>query len=114
MVVASALWATTHGIVLLASGLGQAVEGLEILAITVVVAGPILILLASPGTAVLFSPSTSPRCRSMPERRWWTLSLQWFAAALSVALAFGLVRLLSVGPLVEVVWAGVLMTGPGR
>ena len=105
--------ATTHGVVLLASGFSHAGQSLEILAITAVVAGPILYLLGSPGTATLFHPSASTEARVVRRRRWWTLSVQWLAAALAVFFAFGLVRLLSLGPLVEVVWAGVLVAEPG-
>jgi hypothetical protein len=114
MVGVSAASATTHGAVLLAGGFGSAAKGLEILAITAVVAGPILVLLGSPGTEALFNPSASLGPRAAHERRWWTLSVQWLAAALTGVLAFGMVRLLSLGPLVEVVWASVLMIGPGR
>jgi hypothetical protein len=113
MVGVSAASATTHGVVLLASGFGSVGRGLEILAMTAVVAGPILILLGSPRTAALFNPSAVPAPRAVQGRRWWTLSAQWLVAALVGAFAFGLVRLLFFGPLVEVVWAGVLLTPPG-
>ena len=105
--------AATHGVVLLASGFSRAGEGLEILAITAVVAGPILYLLGSTGTAALFHPSASTEPSVARERRWWTLSLQWLAGALAIILAFGLVQLLTLGPLVEVVWAGILVAEPG-
>ncbi len=114
MVGVSAASATTHGVALLASGFGYAARGLEILAITAVVAGPILILLRSPRTAALFDPSASPEPCVVQERRWWTLSVQWLVAALVGVLAFGLVRLLFLGPLVEVVWAGFLVTDSDR
>ncbi len=110
MVGGSAALATTHGAVMLASGFGFVAKGLEILEVVAVVAGPILILLGSPRTAALFDPTTAPEPRAAQERRWWTLSAQWLGAALVVALALGLARLLFLGPLVEVVWAGVLMT----
>jgi hypothetical protein len=113
MVGVSAALATTHGVVLLASGFGYVRWGLEILAMTAVVVGPILILLGSPRTAALFDPSAAPAPRAVQERRWWTLSAQWLVAALVGAFAFGLVRLLFLGPLVEVVWSGVLVTRPG-
>ncbi len=110
MVGISTAAATIHGVVMLASGFGYASKGLEILEVTAVVAGTILILLGSPRTAALFDPSAAPGPRAAGKRRWWTLSAQWLGAALVVAFAFGLVRLLSLGPLVEVVWAGVLLT----
>ena len=112
MVGVSAASATTHGVVLLASGFVYLAKGLEILAMTAVVAGPILILLRSPRTAALFDPSASPEPRAVQERRWWTLSTQWLVAVLVGIFAFGLVRLLFLGPLVEVIWAGVLVTVP--
>ena len=109
MVGVSAALATAHGIVLIASGFGFVAHGLEILAMTAVVAGPVLILLGSPRTAALFDPSASPGPRVVQERRWWTLSVQWLVAALVGVFSLGLVRLLFLGPLVEVIWAGVLV-----
>ena len=108
----SAASATAHGVVLLASGSGYLAKGLEILAMTAVVAGPILLLLRSPRTAALFDPSASPGPRVVQGRRWWTLSVQWLVAALVGVFALGLVRLLFLGPMVEAVWAVVLVTDP--
>jgi len=112
LVGASAALATTHAVVLLASGFGYAALGIEILAITPLVAGPILMLLGSPRTAALFDPSAAPGPRAAAKRRWWTLSAQWLGAALVVAFALGLVRLLFFGPMVEVVWGVARVTDP--
>jgi hypothetical protein len=105
--------ATAHGIVLVASGFAHASGGLEILIVTAVVAGPMLFLLSSPRTAALFRSSNSPEGGHLRKRRWWTLSVEWLMTALTVVLAFGLVWLFAIGPLVEIVWAGILMTPPG-
>jgi hypothetical protein len=106
----SAAFATAHGFGLLAAGSGYLEEGLQILAIATVFAAPILILLGSSKTAALFEPSASSVPVAAQKRRWWTLSAQWFGAALVCVFTIGLVRLCFVGPLVEVVWAAVLFT----
>jgi hypothetical protein len=110
MIGVSAAFATTHGVALLAVGFGYLGEGFEILVITAIVAAPILILLRSPSTAALFNRSVSPGPGVAQKRRWWTLTAQWLMAGLVCVFALGLVRLLLFGPLVEIVWAAVLLT----
>jgi hypothetical protein len=113
MVGVCAASATAHGVALLASGFGYAPQGLQILAITAVVAGPILALLLSPKTTAFFDPSASPETGLVRERRWWSLSVQWLLAALVGVFALGLVWLLFLGPIVEVVWAIALWSRDG-
>jgi hypothetical protein len=68
-----------------------------------VVVPPILAFLISSRTGALFLNGNEGPVASR-RRRWWMLSLQWFAALVVLALACSLVLLFGLGPLVEVVW----------
>ncbi len=109
----SAASATAHGVILVVFWSGHSAPGLQALVVTTFVAGPILLLLLSPRTAILFGPSTSPETDLARERRWWTLSFQWLLAVLVGVFAFGIVWLLCLGPIVEFVWAVALWSRDG-
>ncbi len=102
--------AAIHGVLLLASRSSLDAEGAEVLAVTAAVAGPILALLFWPGTAALFDPAAAAGAGAKRVRHWWTLSVQWSGAVVVLIFALGLIRILAVGPLVEVVWALILAT----
>jgi uncharacterized membrane protein (DUF2068 family) len=68
-----------------------------------VVVLPILAFLLSPRTGRLFRDGSEMGAAPW-RRRWWTLSLQWAAGLLVVAMACALVLLFGLGPMAEAVW----------
>lgn len=102
--------AATHGIALLWVGGQWKMLGVVVLLLPILVVVPILSFLILPRTAALFRDSTPDVKIARRHRPWWMLSLQWFAALVVLALAAGILLVLSVGPMVEVAWVGIHLT----
>lgn len=113
LMMAAAGIATTHGIILIASGFGLEGLGIEALATVALVAGPVVLVLLLPGTSALFDQAAAPGSCSVRRRRWWSLSFDALLAVVALILASGFVRLLHLGPVVEVIWAVALWSRDG-